>query len=57
MVELNKITFDSSRNDQSIATFEEFIWDFARNSRPSIPHDGANLVNFDKHGRVHPENG
>ena len=53
MPKLNKILFTASRNDQSIVTFEEFVWDFARNLRPSFPQQWANAVDFDKYGREH----
>ena len=53
MPKLNKILFTASRNDQSIVTFEEFVWDFARNLRPSFPQQWANAISFDKYRRGH----
>ena len=54
---LNKILFTPSRHDQSVVTFKDFVWDFARNLRPSWPQPRANAVNFDKYGRGHTGSG
>ena len=51
MPKLNKILLTASRNGQSIVAFEDFVWDFCGNLRPSFPQQRANAVNFDKYGR------
>ena len=57
MPKLNKILFTASRNDQSIVTFEDFIWDFAQNLWLSFPQQRVNAVNFDKYGRGYAGSG